>query len=293
MKHRLLALLSRSGRMLRYTRLAKWGWLKHLHGKMASGLGSPDSIRFREFRVSADPRDEIITKKLILYGEYEGREIELLCSLIRPGDCVLDVGANIGLYTLAISRAVGSNGHVISVEPDPDNRALLRKNLRTNSCDNVTVIEEALGDQCKLVKLYQRQDNRGALSTADVFDVGESNAIAIPMRRADDVFAQTGLSPRVAKIDVEGQEPLVIAGMGSQLPEVLLFEFAPRQLQAAGHDPLVFLNEIRELGYSLSSVEAETGELREMLVEAMPQAGLAGVTNVLALRAGLGSATKA
>jgi FkbM family methyltransferase len=52
--------------------------------------------------------------------------------------------ANIGLYSL--SRAVGPSGRVIAVEPDPDNLALLRRNLQQNGCANVTVLEEALGE---------------------------------------------------------------------------------------------------------------------------------------------------
>ena len=287
MKRVALAVLSRLGRALRHTPLAKWRWLGHLHGKMTNGLGNAGNIAVGAFWVSADPRDEVITKKLILYGEYEGREIELLCSFTRPGDCALDVGANIGLYTLALSRAVGPLGHVIAVEPDPDNLVLLRKNLKTNNCNNVTVIEEALGNECKIAKLYQSRDNRGALSTADIFGVGEGNTVSIRMRRADDVFIQTGRSPRIAKIDVEGQEPLVIAGMGSHLPDVLLFEFMPTHLRSAGHDPSRFLEEMQGLGYSLSLVLAETGERCEMTLDAIVQTAEAGtsVSNILALRA--------
>jgi len=207
--------------------------------------------------------------------------------ILRPGDLFLDVGANIGLYTLAFSRAVGPNGRVIAAEPDPDNLALLKRNLHTNGCHNVTVIEEALGDENKAVKLYQRQDNRGALSTADIFGVGERNAISIRMRRADEVFAQFGI-PRVAKIDVEGQEPLVIAGMGSQLPPVILFEFVPELLRAAGHDPKRFLDELVGRGYALSLVAPEAGQRRELPAAELVQAAEGSVNerNVLALRKG-------
>jgi FkbM family methyltransferase len=162
----------------------------------------------------------------------------------------------------------------------------LRKNLQRNGCTNVTVVEEALGDETKLAKLYQRDDNRGALSTADIFGVGETNAISIRMRRADEVFAEFGRSPRVAKIDVEGQEPLVIAGMGSHLPDVLLFEFVPAQLRAARHEPLQFLNELEGMGYSLSLVDAATGERRDMPATQLLHTGEAAInpSNVLALR---------
>ena len=286
MKGLLISMISHFGGQLRHTPIAGWAWLQSLHGKLAVGLGSSDNIKVGEFLVFADPRDRVITKKLILYGEYERQEIEQLCSFIRPGDCVLDVGANIGLYTLAFSRAVGPQGLVIAVEPDPDNLLLLRKNLEANHCVNVTVIEAALSDKTKAAKLYQMQNNRGALSTADIFDVGEANAIPISSRRADEIYAQAGRVPRIAKIDVEGQEPLVIAGMADLLPEILQLEFVPEQLRAAGHDPLDFLRSLETHGYALSVVAAATGERRELPPVQLVQAAEASVTdlNLLAQR---------
>jgi FkbM family methyltransferase len=273
MKRLLLQTLSRAGKLLRHTPIARWKWLKRLLGKAAGSLSSADNLIFREFRVSAPPGDEMITKKLILYGDYDRAEIDLLCSLVRSGDCVLDVGANIGLYTLPLSRAVGPDGLVIAAEPDPQNLVLLRKNIEANGCTNVRVIPEALGDKTGEVKLYQRADNRGALSTVDIFGVGEANAIAISMRRTEDVLERM---PRLVKIDVEGQEPLVVAGMGGQLPEIMFFEYAPKQLTAAGHNPGSFLDGLKTKGYTLSVVEPETGKQ-------LPVSG-DGLMNVLAIR---------
>jgi FkbM family methyltransferase len=238
-------------------------------------LSSSDNLSFREFRVAAAPGDEMITKKLILYGDYDRAEIDLLCSMVSPGDCILDVGANIGLYTLPLARAVGAAGLVIAAEPDPGNLALLRKNIQVNGCANVHVVPEALGDRAGQVKLYQRADNRGALSTADIFGVGEANAITISMRRTQDVLERI---PRLMKIDVEGQEPLVIAGLGSIRPEIIFLEFAPRQLRAAGHDPAQFLSQLESMGYRLEAIEPETGRH-------LPIAG-DRLLNVLAVRAG-------
>jgi hypothetical protein len=76
------------------------------------------------------------------------------------------------------------------------------------------------------------------------------------MRRTAEVLERM---PRLVKIDVEGQEPLVIAGMGGRLPQILFFEFAPKQLLAAGHNPVAFLKELRISGYQLDAVEPETG----------------------------------
>jgi FkbM family methyltransferase len=256
--------LAMFGDGLRRTPIARWQWLGRLHANFAVRLGKAESVAVGPFRVFVDPRDRVIAKKLILYGGYEQREIDLLCSLVRPGDCVLDIGANIGLYSLALSRAVGPEGRVIAFEPDPDNATLLRRNLEANRCANVTVLEYALGDASREVRLYESEDNRGALSTSDVLGVGEDHAISVHMRRGDAVLAELGVQARVAKIDVEGAEPLVIAGLGAQLPQVLMFEFVPQLLRAAGRNPAEFLHKLRSAGYSLAAVDPETGRVRDL-----------------------------
>lgn len=286
LRRALLKMMGALGGALRRTPLVRWRWLGRVYDRLAVSVGRTDSITVGQFRVYVDPRDQVIAKKLFLYGAFEEREIELLCSFVRPGDCVLDVGANIGLYSLALSRAVGPHGRVIAVEPDPDNLALLRRNLLSNECVNVTVVEEALGDTDRTVHLYGTRENSGGLSTADILGVGPHGAIPVPMRRGDSVLGEMGVVPRVAKIDVEGAEPLVLAGLGDRLPQVLLFEFVPWQLRAAGHDPVTFLHHLTSLGYRLAIVDPESGRQQTMSEEQIHACIAAARTdrNILALR---------
>src|SRR6266511_2048780 len=145
MRRLLLRAMSFAGSQLRHTRLAQSALLNRIFASLALKAYASNEANVASLRVHFDRRDQVIAKRLVLYGGHERAEIELLCSLARPGDQMLDVGANIGLYTLHLSRAVGPKGCVVAVEPDPDNLALLRKNLKINSCLNVIVIPAAFG----------------------------------------------------------------------------------------------------------------------------------------------------
>jgi FkbM family methyltransferase len=222
-----------------------------------------NQIKVGEFAITVDPRDRFIAPKLIMDGGFEQREIEVLCSFINPGDVVFDVGANIGLYTLPMSRAVGATGTVVSFEPDPDNLRILKHNIAANNCNNVLVMPFALGTEDGEMDLYQVDSNRGYLSFADLSGTGRS--VKVRVRRGDNVLREQGIDkPSIVKIDVEGAEPLVISGLGCH-PKYIQFEFVPVQLRALKLDPIKFLQQIVSEGYKLFIIDRDTGELHPTL----------------------------
>lgn len=253
LRRSLLRSLAGVGRSLRSTPLARSILLDRLHGELSLWLHSAPEVDVGPFRVRLDPRDRVIAKRLVLYGEFEKQEIERLCSLALLGDCVLDVGANIGLHSLYLSRAVTETGRVIAVEPDPDNVELLTTNLKANGCDNATVLACAFSVESGSGELFQDEANRGGLSLAKV-SAAHRAGIAVPVRRGEEALAELNVRPRIVKIDVEGAEPLVFDGLGYQ-PEVLLFEFIPQLIRAHGRDPEGFLTSLTRQGYRFETVQ--------------------------------------
>jgi FkbM family methyltransferase len=277
--------ISLAGRILRHTPLARSQVLNRLQGNIAVRLHRSNMVGLGTFKVQFDPLDRNITRRLILYGEYDKGQIELLCSFVKPGDDVLDIGAHIGIYSLYLSRAVGSQGHVLSVEPDPRNIALLRTNLRLNACENVIVAPYAFGDRTGNAKLFQLENDTGRSS---LWDKGGAR-ILVGMRRGDDVVREYNLRPTVAKIDVEGAEPLVLTGLMDKRPRVLLFELATDAILKLGHDPHGFLSMLVSEGYRLGAVHASTGRVKQGTIEEvmsflqpLPDGGRYG--NILAVR---------
>ncbi|MFA6003878.1 MAG: FkbM family methyltransferase [Elusimicrobiota bacterium] len=197
----------------------------------------------------------IFVPAYFLYKRFsEAPWIDLLGSLARPGSLAVDVGANIGFFTLPLSRAVGPDGQVLAFEPDAANRSLLERGLRRGRCANVEVVAAALGDRDGTVDLHLNADN-----PADhrIFPgAGHTAGPSVALCRLDSFLARNppGRKLSLVKIDVQGAELLALRGMRQTLadsPEArLILEFCPEALSAGGTSPAELLDFLRELGFS-------------------------------------------
>lgn len=156
----------------------------------------------------------------ILNGTYEREQTALFQQLLRPGATVLDVGANVGYYTLLASVLAGDAGRVHAFEPEPKNAGFLRDHVRINRRRNVTVQQAAVSDRAGTARF----DFGGGSGTGHLADTG---AIEVRTLRLDDYCAEHGLAPSAIKIDVEGAEVSVLEGARETL---------------ARHRPILFLS---------------------------------------------------
>ena len=131
-------------------------------------------------------------------GWYDRESAALLQALCRPGMTVFDVGANVGYFTLLLSRAVGLTGKVIAFEPDPSNLTNLRRNLRANAMDNVSVLAAAVTD---------KEGEACFESAASMGRVCATGALSVRTCCLDDFS-----SPYVVKMDIEGGEVTALLG---------------------------------------------------------------------------------
>lgn len=156
--------------------------------------------------------DSVVSRSLVQYGEWAQLELDLVATLVRPGDIVLDVGAFLGTHTLALATMVGSAGRVHSFEPRAAIRAVLESNVQRNGLVQVLVHACALGAQAKELVLpaidIKGEANFGGLALESCQDDGQPTE-TIRIERLDDL----GLG-RVdfVKIDAEGMEAEVVEG---------------------------------------------------------------------------------
>jgi FkbM family methyltransferase len=201
------------------------------------------------------PREDAVMRPLIAStGDWELNETLLFRAHIRRGSTVVDIGANIGYYTLLSARAVGWRGRVIAVEPDPDNAALLRENVRRNRLRNVTVLEAAAWRETTRLKLRRDPVNTGdsrIVSGAQGYDVP---AVALDERLGD-------LPVSLVKIDAQGTDHVALEGLRQTLARcgpVVFTEFWPHGIREFGDDPVAVIEGYRQLGYRITMIGFET-----------------------------------
>ena len=143
-------------------------------------------------------------------GTWEPARVAVLEALVRPGDCVWDVGAHHGYVALLASRLAGDAGRVYAFEPSPYNLAFLRTHLRWSGRTNVTVVPRALSDRDGEARFVEG----GSSQTFRIGDAGRAvEAVSIATLLADGVRP-----PDVLKLDTEGSEGRILAAGADRLP---------------------------------------------------------------------------
>ena len=135
---------------------------------------------------------------------------------LAQGDVFYDVGANVGFFSLLAAKLVGSSGRVYCFEPQPSAIAQLRANLGLNGFTNYEVIEAAVADQRGTARLAVGRGGLWSELTAKLVDDNGGGTFAVDLVALDDLDLP---APRLVKIDVEGAESRVLAGMTRLLLE--------------------------------------------------------------------------
>ena len=161
--------------------------------------------------------DLYVGRSLSVYGEWTEEEVTLIGQALRPGDCVADVGANIGSHTVPFAKAVGPGGRVMAFEPQPRVFQLLAANVTINGLANVRLYHAACAAQVGTLSLPDIDtgvpSNFGGVRVRELQAAGETAGHSmhhVPIVRLDDVYDFDRL--RAMKIDVEGMELDVLAG---------------------------------------------------------------------------------
>jgi FkbM family methyltransferase len=191
-------------------------------------------------------RDSISAYIVLEQEDWFEDEIRFVRRWLKPGMRAMDVGANVGVYTVAMAKAVGSSGHVWAFEPTPATAECLKQSLDANQFDNVTLVRAAVSEIAGTTDFSlgtHAEENAVAKTGGAGQEVLRVEAVTLDQMAADRGCANIDL----VKLDVEGHEFEVIRGATAFLrtnSPLLMFE-----IRAGATVDLRVLKPLAELGY--------------------------------------------
>ena len=214
----------------------------------------PEIAELEGFRIFASPGD-LAVGKFLLSGSYEPEVVAVFREVLRPGMGVIDLGANIGFFTMLAASIVGPAGSVLALEPNPANARMAEASRRLNGFNHVVVLQAAAGREAGMLALNASFSN-GMTSSLDeevLLDAVTVGCVAV------DQVALGGRRIDLMKIDVEGAEYNALLGSLGLIRRdqpAIVFEFGPGQMPGisgvTGEEMLDWL--IHE-GYSLDVLQ--------------------------------------
>ncbi|MFZ1575143.1 MAG: FkbM family methyltransferase, partial [Chromatiaceae bacterium] len=204
---------------------------------------------------------------LIFYQGFEQVERTLLWRYLRTGDVFVDVGANLGLFTVIAAKRVGDGGRVYAFEPAAQPRQRLEENVRLNRFGNVSILPLALSDEAGLLEISVPTDGYDAWSSLAAPIAGTGIRVNRVEAVTWDDFARSGgdLKPTMMKIDVEGWENRVLDGASAMLSAIdaplLQVEFTDAAASSAGSSCAALYQHLLDFGYTVCRYDRVRNQL--------------------------------
>ncbi|CAA2141972.1 FkbM family methyltransferase [Hyphomicrobium sp. ghe19] len=227
-------------------------------------------------KIYVDTRDYSLTPHLLLDGYWEQWITNVFRTLVRPGMNVIDIGANVGWYSLLAADLIGQSGRLVSFEANPDLSALTYRNLMVNGfLDRSTVVPSAVYSECTTLefKIYNHYMGSSSIfATSDAAaqfhdSIRELSVNAVTL----DSYFPAGTKIDFIKIDAEGAEPFILKGaerLLSENPDIqIMMEFAPSILAGAYGSIEKFHDDLKSYGFTIFRIEHDSSLAQVTLEE--------------------------
>ena len=223
----------------------------------------PEKIQIGPATMYLDPGDPVVSGALTL-RVYELSEQAFFAKYLRGDMILVDIGANMGLYTVVSMHHLNADGRIVAFEPFPLTYEILQKNVAANqtdgrACPRVDAFNVAATPESAKLDLRlnpeNRADNRTYRGTYQG-KVEDWDSLPVEGRPADEVLAELGIQEvNFVKIDIQGYEQNAISGFRKTLARsqnvILLSEFWPKGLQESGGSATEYLQMLADLGFRL------------------------------------------
>lgn len=222
----------------------------------------PFYVKIKDVKVYYNSLDRFLACILWKAGLLEGYEMNLFITKLKEGDVVLDIGANMGVYSLLSSQRVGPNGKILAFEPDKDNFQCLAKSIEKNKFKNIIVYPFAVSNKEETIYFQKNAFNSGnhqirKEKTAD-------NQASIKAVCLDD-FLKEEPKIDVIKIDIQGAEFFAFEGLKdiiNRFPNIVIFaEYWADGLKKMGVKPGDYLDLLKSLDLNIFMIDGKNSKL--------------------------------
>ncbi|MFC2002727.1 FkbM family methyltransferase, partial [Chloroflexota bacterium] len=222
----------------------------------------PRIIDVRGSKMHTDPHEAAFFVTAAL-NPYESFETQIFEQVVKEGDTVVDLGANVGYYTLLASRIVGERGKVCTFEPDPKTYDLLLKNIELNKYSNIDPVPKAVTNKVGTAKFFLSHEP-GANTLHQ--HKGSGRFIEVETETLDHFFQNRGEIINFIKMDIEGGEMDALSGMDrliSQNRNLKMFvEFVPGFVKRSGHSPEKLLDKLWSYNFKVFLIDEREKRLK-------------------------------
>lgn len=199
---------------------------------------------------------ELVSQMLMRDKIWEAFETRVMINNLKADDVFVDVGANIGYYSLIASKLVGTQGAVLSFEPETLNFKLLEKNIAVNALTNVKLFHAGLGSQNGSIDFYISPDNRGDHRAFN--SDNNRTKTSVNMLVGDEILENKKVD--FIKIDTQGYELDILKGLrktitNNQQHLKMIIEFWPFALKENGHSAHALLEEIASYDFNIYMID--------------------------------------
>ncbi|MEN6400784.1 MAG: FkbM family methyltransferase [Armatimonadia bacterium] len=233
--------------------------------------------------------DDWVPSEMFFSGTWEDQNTRVVRRILESACAFVDVGANIGYYTLLASKVL-KHGAVFAYEPMPSTFEWLERNIRLNKCRNVESFPIAVSDQVGETTIHLfASDSFASASQFQAWRSDTVESVRVPTTTLDSHLLPR--LPRVPadmlmKVDAEGGEFAIFRGAEQLLKSVrpiLMFELFPALADAAGWQPEQLLGHLKEYGYEFFIPQSD-GTIRPLLYDDIPSPSIEGHIDVFAFR---------
>jgi FkbM family methyltransferase len=224
-------------------------------------------ISINGYKMHLDPLDSLYLGHL---GYVDSSMTNLIKKIVKKKETIVDIGANIGYYTLLFSSLVGPSGTVYAFEPEPTNFLILKKNATLNHYSNIVLSDSVVSNSEGSAKLFRSKATANNHRIAE--DMHEQRQwIHVKKTSLDKYFLNRNTKINLVKIDAEGSEEKILDGMSELIKRnnhlTLIIEFHPFELLKAHSRPEILLKKICYFGFKIYNIDEYDGIIKPVQIK--------------------------